>query len=202
MLASVPAEILARVWFPLGEQRKTATREQARDAGLAAAGRAESQEVCFVGGGDHREFLERHGGAGPAGDIVDEAGRVLGRHDGVHRFTAGQRRGLGVGGGPPLYVLRTEPDTGRVVAGDRAALAVRRVRVSPGQVFVPLDRAHVRLRYRSAPVPATVVADGDGFELELDEPAYGVAAGQAAVLYQGDTVVGAGRIAPAGASVR
>jgi tRNA-specific 2-thiouridylase len=202
MLAAVPAEILARVWFPLGEQHKTVTRAEAYDAGLAAAGRAESQEVCFVGGGDHRSFLERHGGAGPAGDIVDEAGRVLGRHGGVHRFPAGQRRGLRIGGGPPLYVLRTEPATGRVVAGDRAALAVRRVRVSPGEVFLPVKRAQVRLRYRSAPVPASVVPAADGFELELDEPAYGVAAGQAAVLYDGDTVVGVGRIASAGASVR
>ncbi len=202
MLASVSAEILARVWFPLGEQHKTATREEAQEAGLAAAGRAESQEVCFVGGGDHRDFLERHGGAGPAGEIVDEAGRVIGRHDGVHRFTAGQRRGLGVGGGPALYVLRTETETGRVVAGDRSKLAVRRVRVSPGEVFVPVDHALVRLRYRGAPVPARVVPAGDGFELELEEPAYGVAAGQAAVLYDGDTVVGAGRIASSGASVR
>ena len=133
------------------------TRDEAREAGLAAAGRAESQEVCFVGGGDHRDFLERHGGAGPAGEIVDEAGRVIGRHDGVHRFTAGQRRGLRVGGGPALYVLRTEPATGRVVAGDRSKLAVRRVRVSPGEVFVPVEQAQVRLRYRSAAVPARVV---------------------------------------------
>ena len=158
--------------------------------------------MCFVGGGDHRDFLERHGGAGPAGEIVDEAGRVIGRHDGVHRFTAGQRRGLRVGGGPALYVLRTEPATGRVVAGDRSKLAVRRVRVSPGEVFVPVEQAQVRLRYRSAAVPARVVPVADGFELELDEPAYGVAAGQAAVLYDGDTVVGAGRIASSGASVR
>jgi len=202
MLAAVSAEILARVWFPLGDQLKTATREEARAAGLAAAGRAESQEVCFVGGGDHRDFLERHGGAGPAGEIVDEAGRVVGRHDGVHRFTTGQRRGLHVGGGPALYVLRTDPASGRVVAGDHSRLAVQRVTVSPGEVFVPVDRALVRLRYRSAPVPARVVPAAEGFELELDEPAYGVAAGQAAVLYDGDTVVGAGRIAASGASVR
>jgi tRNA-specific 2-thiouridylase len=202
MLASVPAEILERVWFPLGEQRKTATREEARGAGLEAAGRAESQEVCFVGGGDHRAFLERHGGAGPAGEIVSPDGEVLGRHDGVHRFTAGQRRGIGVGGGPALYVLHTDAASGRVVAGTRDELAVRRVTVSPGEVFVPVDRARVRLRYRGAPVPARVVPSGDGFELELDEPAFGVAAGQAAVLYDGDTVVGSGRIASSGASVR
>ncbi len=127
---------------------------------------------------------------------------MLGRHDGVHRFTAGQRRGIGVGGGPALYVLRTDAASGRVVAGTHDELAVRRVTVSPGEVFVPVDRASVRLRYRGAPVAARVVSSGDGFELELDEPAFGVAAGQAAVLYDGDTVVGSGRIASSGASVR
>src|SRR5207249_11680731 len=90
MLASVPSEILERCWFPLGAQTKVETRSQARAAGLEAAGRAESQEVCFVGGGDHRAFVERRGGAGPAGEIVDAAGNVLGRHAGLHRFTPGQ----------------------------------------------------------------------------------------------------------------
>src|SRR2546425_4729315 len=121
MLARVEEEILRRVWFPLGEQRKQVTREQARGAGLAAAGRAESQEVCFVGGGDHRSFVERHGGAGRSGEIVSADGRVLGRHQGVHRFTPGQRRGLGVGGGEALFVISTDADSGRVVAGPRSA---------------------------------------------------------------------------------
>src|SRR4051794_18578002 len=171
MLAAVSAEILARVWFPLGEQLKTATREEARDAGLAAAGRAESQEVCFVGGGDHRDFLERHGGAGPAGEIVTPSGTVIGHHDGVHRFTAGQRRGLGVGGGPALYVLRTDPAGGGVVAGGHDELGVHRVPVSRGELFVPVERACVRLRYRGARVEARVVPSAGGFDLELDEPA-------------------------------
>ena len=195
MLASVPEAILARTWFPLGEQLKTETRAQAGAAGLEAAGRRESQEVCFVGGGDHRTFLERHGGGGPAGEIVDTTGRVVGRHDGIHRFTPGQRRGLGLGGGPPLFVLHTDVVTGRVVAGPREALARTTVHVRPGRLALPARRVDAKLRYRSAPLPATVREVDGGFDLELDEPAYGVAPGQAAVLYDGDMVVGSGVIA-------
>jgi tRNA-specific 2-thiouridylase len=195
MLASVPEEILERVWFPLGEQDKTVTRAQAREARLEAAGRRESQEVCFVGGGDHRRFVERHGGAGPAGEIVDAAGRRLGTHDGIHRFTPGQRRGLRIGGGEPLYVLSTDSATGRVVAGPRERLARRVVRVHPGRLALPATRVEAKLRYRSQPLAATVVPGDGGFVLQLDEPAYGIAPGQAAVLYQDDAVVGTGVIA-------
>jgi tRNA-specific 2-thiouridylase len=195
MLASVPEPILARTWFPLGEQLKTETRAQAGAAGLDAAGRRESQDVCFVGGGDHRSFVERHGGGGPAGDIVDTAGRVVGRHDGIHRFTPGQRRGLRVGGGGPLFVVATDASTGTVVAGPRDALARTTVHVRPGRLALPAARVQAKLRFRSAPLPATVREVAGGFDLELDEPAYGVAPGQAAVLYDGDMVVGSGLIA-------
>jgi tRNA-uridine 2-sulfurtransferase len=194
MLARVPSAMLERVWFPLGEQRKTQTRAEATAAGMAAAGRAESQEVCFVGGGDHRAFLERNGGAGTAGEITDERGTVLGRHTGVHRFTAGQRRGVGVSAATPLYVLRTDARTGEVVVGPRSRLARSSVSVGEAVLHRPVSRVQAKLRYRSDPVWATVVADGAGVRLELDEPAYGVAPGQAAVLYEGDTVVGAGTI--------
>src|SRR5919198_1127997 len=148
MLASVPADILERCWFPLGGQTKAETRAQARRAALAAAGRAESQEACFVGGGDHRAFVERRGGAGPAGEIVDGGGRVLGRHGGLHRFPPGPRRGLGLGGGEALYVVRTEPESGRVVVGRREALARSSVRVAPGAVYIPAARVQAKLRYR------------------------------------------------------
>ncbi len=195
MLARVAPEILARTWFPLGEQTKPETREQAHAAGLEAAGRAESQEVCFVGGGDHRAFLERYGGAAPAGDVVDLEGSVIGHHEGIHRFTPGQRRGVGVAANSPVYVIRTEPRSGRVVVGPRAALERTSVTVSPGAVFVSASRVQAKLRYRSDPVWATVRTQHDGFQLDLDDPVVGVAAGQTAVLYQDDVVVGAGTIA-------
>jgi tRNA-specific 2-thiouridylase len=195
MLARVPERILSRTWFPLGEQRKTETREQAHAAGLAAAGRRESQEVCFVGGGDHRRFLERHGGAGRGGDVVTSDGRVIGHHDGVHRFTPGQRKGLGVGGGEALFVLEVDPARGRVVAGPRRALARSTVTVRPGNMVLPMGRVQAKLRYRSPALPATVREVEGGLVLELDEPAYGVAPGQAAVLYDGDVIVGGGVIA-------
>jgi tRNA-specific 2-thiouridylase len=175
MLARVPERILSRTWFPLGDQRKTETR--------------------FVGGGDHRSFLERHGGAGRGGDVVTADGRVIGRHDGVHRFTPGQRKGLGVGGGEALFVLEVDPARGRVVAGPRRALARSTVTVRPGTMVLPMSRVQAKLRYRSPALPATVREVEGGLELELDEPAYGVAAGQAAVLYDGDVIVGGGVIA-------
>jgi tRNA-specific 2-thiouridylase len=194
MLAAVPSEILDRCWFPLGEQTKVETRAEAGRAGLAAAGRAESQDVCFVGGGDHRAFLERHGGAGRPGPIVDLAGRRLGRHTGVHRFTPGQRRGIGVAGPEPLYVLAVDAQSGRVVVGPRGQLERRSVLVAPGRLLVPANRVQAKLRYRTDPVWATVRPEVDGFTLDLDEPVAGVAPGQTAVLYDDDAVVGTGVI--------
>jgi tRNA-specific 2-thiouridylase len=195
MLASVPAEILERCWFPLGEQTKAQTRAEAGAAGLEAARRPESQDVCFVGGGDHRAFLERHGGAGRPGEIVDAGGRALGRHAGVHRFTPGQRRGIGVAAGEPLYVLEVHAGRGRVVVGPRAQLERRTVAVAPGRLLAPASRVQVKLRYRTEPVWATVRPGGEGFTLDLDDPVAGVAPGQTAVLYDDDAVVGAGVIA-------
>jgi tRNA-specific 2-thiouridylase len=195
MLAAVPAEILERCWFPLGGQTKAQTREQAGRAGLEAARRAESQDVCFVGGGDHKSFLERHGGAGPAGEVVDAAGTRLGLHRGVHRFTPGQRRGIGAAASEPLYVLRVDGADGRVVVGPRAQLERRSVHVEPGRLLAGAGRVQAKLRYRTDPVWATVHPCADGFTLELEEPVAGVAPGQTAVLYEGDTVVGVGVIA-------
>jgi tRNA-uridine 2-sulfurtransferase len=195
MLASVPAEVLHRCWFPLGDQTKVQTRAEAGTAGLAAAGRAESQDVCFVGGGDHRAFLERHGGGGRAGDIVGVDGVRLGRHDGVHRFTPGQRRGIGIAAPEPLYVLSVDGERGRVVVAPRPALERLTVRVAPGRLHVPATRVQAKLRYRTDPVWATVRPEQDGFSLDLDEPVAGVAPGQTAVLYADDAVVGSGTIA-------
>ncbi len=193
MLASFDPRRLDRLWFPLGEQTKEQTRAEAAAAGLAAAARAESQEACFLGGGDYRDFLNRAGLASNRGPLVDETGTTIGSHDGFWRFTPGQRRGLGVPAPVPLYAVATDARTNTVVVGPRRALARRRVSVR-GRLDGRPARVDAKLRYRSPAVSASVVPTAVGFELHLDEPAYGVAPGQAAVLYAGDTVVGSGII--------
>jgi tRNA-uridine 2-sulfurtransferase len=196
MLARLDPALLERLWFPLGDQSKTETRGEAERAGLAVAGRAESQEACFLAGDDYRRFLERRGLASEPGAIVDERGETVGRHDGFWRFTPGQRRGLGVAAAEPLYALSTDAATNAVVIGPRASLA--RTRVSArGRLHVPADRVEAKLRYRSAPVAARVEATARGFRLLLDQPAYGVAPGQAAVLYEDDVLIGAGLVTSA-----
>jgi tRNA-specific 2-thiouridylase len=193
MLAAVDPHLLERVRFPLGAQTKEETREEAARAGLAAARRAESQEACFLGGDDYRAFLERQGVRSDPGDVVDTHGARLGSHDGYWRFTPGQRRGLRVNGGRPLYVLRTDAATNTVTVGSRDGLATTTVEAR-GRLHVPVTTGAVKLRYRSEPVPAAVVPADDGFVLQLHEPAYGVARGQFAVVYDDDVVVGAGAI--------
>jgi tRNA-specific 2-thiouridylase len=196
MLARLDPRHLGRLWFPLGGQDKGATRAEAERAGLAAAGRAESQEACFLAGDDYRTFLARRGLAPRRGPIVDAEGVELGSHDGHWGFTPGQRRGLGLAAPEPLYVLGTRPAANAVVVGPRAALARTRVRAR-GRLYVDVERVEAKLRYRSPAVPATVAATARGFALELDEPAFGVAPGQAAVLYDGDVVVGCGIVTAA-----
>ena len=191
MLAAVPPRLLDRVAFPLGEHTKEETRAEAERAGLAVARRAESQEACFLAGGDYRAFLERHGLRRERGAVLDENGNELGGHDGFWRFTPGQRRGLGVASGEPLYALRTDARANSVVVGPRASLAVTRVHAR-GRLHVPVERAHAKLRHRSPAAAARVTTTPSGFRLDLDAPAYGVARGQSAVLYAGDTVVGFG----------
>ena len=193
MLARLDPRFLDGLWFPLGEQGKDETRAEAAQAGLEVAQRAESQEACFLAGGDYRDFLERHGLAAEEGPLVDEDGNEVGRHDGFWRFTPGQRKGLGVAAPEPLYALRSQAATNTVVVGPRAALATPVVHVR-GRLHVPVSRAEAKLRYRSPAVEAAVGATVGGFRLELDRPVYGVAPGQAAVLYDDGAVVGAGTI--------
>jgi tRNA-specific 2-thiouridylase len=193
MLARLDPRLLDRIWFPLGDQTKDETRDEAVRAGLAAARRTESQEACFLGGGDYRDFVRRHGVAETEGEIVDERGRRLGSHDGFWRFTTGQRRGLGVSSAGPLYVLRTDPDANTVVVGPRESLAVETISAR-GRLYVRVNRAEVKWRYRSPAVPAAVEETEHGFRLALDAPAYGVAAGQTAVLYDAGVIVGAGML--------
>jgi tRNA-specific 2-thiouridylase len=198
MLARLDPRHLSHISFPLGAQTKDETRVEAAAAGLSAAHRAESQEACFLAGDDYRSFLDRQGLPAAVGAIVDEAGESLGEHGGYWRFTPGQRRGLGVSAAEPLYALSTDARTNMVVVGPRASLA--RTRVSArGRLFAPAGRVTAKLRYRSPAVGATVEETATGFRLQLDEPAYGVARGQAAVLYDGDVVVGSGLVTSAAA---
>jgi tRNA-specific 2-thiouridylase len=194
MLASLDPRRLERIWFPLGEQTKEETRAEAERAGMQVARRPESQEACFLGGGDYREFLERHGLPARQGAVVDEEGATLGTHRGFWRFTAGQRRGLGVAAGRPAYAIRSDPKTNTVVVGPLEALARRSV-TATGHLYASVTRGDAKLRYRSPALPADVEATPDGFRLCFDEPAYGVASGQTAVVYEDDVVVGSGTIA-------
>ena len=195
MLGRLDPALLDRVVFPLGGQSKDETRAEAARAGLAAAGRSESQEACFLAGDDYRAFLGRRGLEAADGAVVDEHGVELGRHTGFWRFTPGQRRGLGIASPGPLYALRSDPRTNTVVVGPHTALARTSLNAS-GRLYVPVRAAEAKLRYRSPAVGARVTPLPHGFALDLEEPAYGVAPGQAAVLYEADVVVGAGLIRP------
>jgi len=201
MLAALRPEALRRLGFPLAELTKPEVRELAARAGLPVAGKAESQDLCFLAGEGKLAFLARHGGlAEREGEIVDGAGEVLGRHRGHHGFTVGQRRGLGVAAPEPLYVLATDGARNRVVVGPREELARRTVRVREATLHRAGGRVdRVRLRYHAkplgcelGPVPA---GEHERLELELAEPAFGVAPGQTACLLDGELVVGHATIA-------
>ncbi len=202
MLAALAPDSLARLSFPLGALRKPRVRELAAEADLPVASKPDSQDLCFLAGTDRAAFLARHGSlrARP-GEIVDRGGRVLGRHRGHHAFTVGQRRGIGVPAAAPLYVLETDAAANRVVVGPREALRRREVAVRGAVLHRDGDRVdRVKLRYRSPALaggvdgtpPAGRHAD---LVLRLREPVLGAAPGQAAVLMDGDLVVGHGTIA-------
>ena len=198
MLSALEPESLARLRFPLGELTKPRVREIAAHAGLEVAGRAESQDLCFLAGQGKREFLRRHAGLEDRpGDVVDRVGRRLGGHNGHHNFTVGQRRGLGVGGGEPLYVLGTDATYNRVIAGSRDQLATRRIKIRDPRLHrTPARVDGVRLRYHSPRRACRLEVNGDPSEavVALAEPVDGAAPGQVACLLDGDLVVGHGTI--------
>jgi tRNA-specific 2-thiouridylase len=180
--------------FPLGGLPKPLVREIAADLGLPVAAKPDSQDICFVPNGDYAAVVRKvRPEAARPGEIVDAEGRVLGRHDGLIHFTVGQRRGLDVGGqAEPLYVVRLEPETRRVVVGPKAALAIRAARLS-GLNWLGEDQRHgLTAKVRSMAHPAPAAFDGDTIRFEASE--YGVAPGQAAVLYDGDRLLGGGWI--------
>ena len=202
---------LAFLRFPLGGMAKDETRALARRFDLPVAAKPDSQDICFVPTGDYAALVAKlRPGAAEPGEIVDVAGRVLGTHAGVIHFTIGQRKGIGVSAGEPLYVLRLEPEMRRVVVGPRAALGTQRVGLAGinwlGEA-PPADGLAIRVKLRSAqpPLPARLFLDGAGSGAAvLDEPTFGVAPGQACVVYDGTRVLGGGwirRDAAAGAAL-
>ena len=202
MLAALSPASLSRMHFPLGELTKPVVRAIAADAGLSVASKADSQDLCFLAGTDRVRFLARHGDVGGStGPIVDTTGKALGRHDGQHRFTVGQRRGIGVGAaGEPLYVLDKDAATNRVIVGPRSALRTTRVVLRNARLHRPAERVdRVKLRYRSRPVPCRTREAADAgphrtLTLELSDAVDGAAPGQLACLMDGDLVVGWGTI--------
>jgi tRNA-specific 2-thiouridylase len=180
--------------FPLGGLPKPAVREIARELGLAVADKSDSQDICFVPDGDYASVVRKvRPEAARPGEIVDLEGRVIGEHRGLIHFTVGQRRGLEIGGRPdPLYVVRLEPETSRVVAGPKSALAVRAARLSAINWLGEDQREGLAAKVRSLARPAPVRWDGSAIVFE--QPEYGVAPGQAAVIYQGERVLGGGWI--------
>jgi tRNA-specific 2-thiouridylase len=197
-LFGVPSRVLSRLVLPLGEMCKPEARAHAERLGLPNWAKPDSQELCFVPDGDVRGFVTRHGEAPVEGDVVDEAGAVLGRHRGVAGFTIGQRRGLGIAGKEPRYVLRVMPETHSVVIGPAEKLLSRELRAdgvtwttrAPNGPF----EAQVRIRSRHTPAPARITPTAAGFSAQFDAPQSAIAPGQAAVIYQEDRVIGGGYI--------
>jgi tRNA-specific 2-thiouridylase len=191
---------LSHAMFPVGALDKPAVRTLARELGLAVSEKPDSHEICFVADGDHAEFLERHGVARASGAIRDVAGHVVGTHDGVHRFTVGQRKGLGLSSPVRLYVVGIDAEQGAVTVGPREALERCELTASgvnwiAGTAPGPGTRATAQIRYRHREAPASIQAlDGGRVRVAFDEPQYAVAPGQAVVFYDGEIVLGGGWI--------
>ncbi len=193
-------DILKEVLFPLGPLTKTRVREFLHKAGLSARESAESQDLCFVPNDDYRGFLSSHGIEPCSGNIVDPQGNILGKHKGIIGYTVGQRRGLGICGPKPHYVIRIDSRTHTIVVGTREETFVPRLQVGEMNLLVSSglsvgQRFHLKVRSTAKAVPSTVIGFCENnAELEFDEPQSGIASGQAAVLYSGDRVIGGGWI--------
>jgi tRNA-specific 2-thiouridylase len=209
-LFALSQEQLAKAVFPLGDLTKEQVRETARRHGLIVADKSESQEICFIPDGDYASFIERYGegmdgksGAARSfsqGPVVDAGGRILGVHKGIHRFTIGQRRGLGIAHTSPLYVLEINPDSNKIVVGERSRLGKNYCRVvRPNWISIPNLteplRVQAKIRSRHSEAPATITPGEDGsVDVRFDDPQPAVSPGQACVFYQEEVVVGGGWI--------
>jgi tRNA-uridine 2-sulfurtransferase len=205
-LFGLTQEQLSRTLFPLGGMTKPEVRERARQHGLALAEKPDSQEICFVPGGDYKKFLDAYlaeqGESLPdtGGELVTTDGRVIGEHSGIHHFTVGQRKGLGVATGSPLYVLEIKGDRRQVIVGEqenlysRTLLARRINLISVEQLREPM-RVTVKIRHRHEPAVATIEKTrADEILVTFDQPQRAITPGQAAVFYDGEVVVGGGWI--------
>lgn len=201
---------LSRAMFPLGEMSKPEVREVAREHALAVAEKSESQEICFVPDGNYAGFIDRYLAAEGAsdrlpgqGEIVSREGEVLGHHDGIHHYTIGQRRGIGIAAEQPLYVVSLDAASNQVVVGQQDQLLSSEF-TAAGVNWIPFDtptapvRAEVRVRYRHNPSPATITPIPNGrVQINFDEPQRAITPGQTTVFYRGDEVVGGGWIVKA-----
>ena len=208
-LFGLTQEQLSRTRFPLGEMTKPQVRETARRHELALAEKPDSQEICFVPGGDYKLFIDaylaEHGDSLPdtSGNIVTRDGEVLGHHEGIHNFTVGQRKGLGVATGSPLYVIKINGEKGQVTVGggddllSRTLIAHKMNWIAIDELQEPI-RVHAKIRHRHEPAPAIVEnAENGEVRVTFDEPQRAITPGQAVVFYDGDLVVGGGWIAEA-----
>ena len=200
VLFGISRELLDRVIFPVGRFDKPTIRELAREAGLRVADKPDSQEICFIPDNDYAGFIRKYRGLDEdlSGEFVDRAGTVLGRHDGCHHFTIGQRRGLGVAFGSPRFVVAIEPATRRVVLGTHEELARKELDADRPNWLVPdvpaSFRCRAQIRYRHEAADAEVTVEDARIHVRFDEPQYGVTPGQAVVLYDGNRVLGGGWI--------
>ena len=206
-LFGLTQEQLSRTRFPLGHMTKPQVREIARSHELALAEKPDSQEICFVPGGDYKRFIDAYlaeqGESLPdtSGELVTTDGKVLGRHEGIHNFTVGQRKGLGVATGSPLYVIQINGEKGQVTVGDgeqlmaRSLLAHKLNWIAFDELREPV-RVHAKIRHRHEPAPAVIENAANGeVRVTFDEPQRAITPGQAVVFYDGDIVVGGGWIA-------
>jgi len=205
-LFGLTQEQISRTLFPLGEMTKPQVRELARQHGLALAEKPDSQEICFVPGGDYKNFLDAYLAEqseslpDTSGELVTTDGKVIGEHQGIHHFTVGQRKGLGIATGSPLYVLQIKEDTRQVVVGNQEQLYSRTLRarrvnlISVQEIRDPM-RVEVKIRHRHEAAPAIAERSGkDEILITFDEPQRAITPGQAAVFYQDDVVIGGGWI--------
>lgn len=200
-LFGVSRESLQRMILPVGDYEKTKIRSIATDLGLRVADKRDSQEICFVTSGRHDEFIRQRLGNKPdrSGEFVTADGTVVGKHNGIERFTVGQRKGLGIALGEPHFVIRIEPETRRVVLGKKEELACSQLTASGTNWLVDVPskafRCQAKIRYNAQPVDAEVeVLPENRMRLAFPTPCYGVAPGQAVVCYDGETVLGGGWI--------